>query len=114
MAFAALAATLAAVGSAGAQVIAEPSGQTVVAVSVEGNRHLSSAAVLAYAKTRVGQQYDDTLLKADEQRMLQSGYFESVSAIKTQTDRGIAVTFVVVERASRFLAFVACFLHPFP
>jgi outer membrane protein insertion porin family len=99
IAWAAIAIALSANSQAVAQTAAQPAGQSVVAVTVEGNKNLSSAAVLAYAKTRVGQQYDDALLQADERRMLQSGYFESVSAIKTQTDRGIAVTFAVVERA---------------
>lgn len=100
MAFAVLAATFYAAACAlaqGTQPATGPS-QTVVDVRVEGNKRLSTASVLSYAKTRVGQQYDDALLKADEQRMLQSGYFESVSAIRTQTDEGIVVTFVVVER----------------
>lgn len=71
---------------------------TVINVTVEGNKTLSNAAVLAYAKTRVGQTYDEALLRADEQRMLKSGYFRSVSAVVNRTEKGVGITFVVTEQ----------------
>lgn len=84
--------------SALAQPAAAPADNTVIDVKVEGNKLLSASAVLSYARTRVGQKFDAKLLDADQQRMLQSGYFETVSAVTDQAERGVIVTFVVVER----------------
>ncbi len=70
----------------------------VIEVDIRGNQFLSKAATLSYVKTREGQSYDESLVRADEQRLLKTGRFESVLATKTQTPEGVIVTFVVVER----------------
>ena len=84
--------------SAFAQPTTAPANENVLDVRVSGNKALSTVAVLSYARTRPGQKFDKKLLEDDQQRMLQSGYFESVSAVTDPTDRGIVVTYVVVER----------------
>ncbi len=72
---------------------------TVVAdVHVEGNKRLSREAVLTYVKIRVGEPYDDAIVKADVRRLLESRQFDSAVATRTPTDRGIVVTFSVTER----------------
>ena len=71
---------------------------TVIEVRVEGNQYLSVSAVLANVKLRPGQAYTDQAVRDDEQRLLKTRKFERVEAVKTQTDRGVIVTFRVVER----------------
>ena len=71
---------------------------TVLEVRIEGNRFLSDSAVLAQVKTRPGQPYSDELVRADEQRLLKTRRYDNVIATRTQTDKGIIVTFTVVER----------------
>ncbi len=82
--------------------VAQPAGtaepKTVAKVVVQGNKHMSRQAVLAFVKTRVGELYSDDIVNADKNRMLSSGRFSSVVATKTQTADGIVVTFVLVER----------------
>ncbi|MBN1556459.1 MAG: outer membrane protein assembly factor BamA [Phycisphaerae bacterium] len=71
---------------------------TVVEVRVEGNERLSKNAVLSYVKTRVGTTYDDAIAKADRDRLSASGRFSNVTVTRTPTDKGVIVTFKVVER----------------
>ncbi|HUT59680.1 MAG TPA: outer membrane protein assembly factor BamA [Phycisphaerae bacterium] len=77
---------------------AQDTSDLVVEVKVSGNDRMSTNAILANVKTRAGHTYDDAIVRADERRLLETGRFVSVSVEKTQTDRGVVVTFVVVER----------------
>jgi outer membrane protein insertion porin family len=77
-----------------------PVSTTVVDVRVKGNQRMSDAAVLFHVRTRIGAPYDESVVKADEQRLLETGQFSSVVASKTVTDRGVVVTFTVRERAA--------------
>lgn len=70
----------------------------VLEVKVRGNTRMSINAVLAHVKTRPGYTYDEGTVRADEQHLLDTGKFSTVNAEKTQTDEGIILTFVVVER----------------
>ncbi|MCE5326067.1 MAG: outer membrane protein assembly factor BamA [Planctomycetaceae bacterium] len=70
----------------------------VIDVRVEGNRRMTTEAVLAHVKTRLGQSYSDDLVRSDKQALLDTAQFTSVVATKTQTDRGVIVTFIVQER----------------
>ena len=72
---------------------------TVIEIRLEGNKRMSNNAVLANVKTRVGEAFDAALVKADEQRLLQTRQFSSVMAAKTQTNQGVTVTFQLTERA---------------
>ncbi len=75
---------------------AEP--ETVVEVRVQGNRRLSEAAVLSHVMTRPGSVYDESVVRADEQRLLETDQFTGVLVTKTVTDEGVVVTFTVTER----------------
>lgn len=70
----------------------------VIEVRVQGNKQMTRGAVLLHVKTRPEQGYNETVVRADERRLLQTGRFESVVATRTQTDKGVIVTFTVVER----------------
>ncbi len=70
----------------------------VAEIRIEGNQQMTDAAVLTYVKSRIGERYDEEILRDDERRLLKSGRFESVSASRTYTEQGVVVTFVVVER----------------
>jgi outer membrane protein assembly complex protein YaeT len=76
---------------------AEPP-DVVIEIRLEGNRRMSDNAVLANIRTRVGERFDAALVKADEQRLLQTRQFSSVLATRTQTDKGVIVTFQLTER----------------
>ena len=73
-------------------------GDVVAEVRVRGNARLTAGAVLVDVKTRVGDAYDDAIVRADQQRLLSTGRFESVLVQKLETDAGVIVTFVVRER----------------
>ncbi|KKL57385.1 hypothetical protein LCGC14_2235950, partial [marine sediment metagenome] len=84
------------VGSAQDAPAAAPN--VIVEVRVEGNKFRSVSAVLADVKLHEGQAYSDKAVRADEQRLLKTRRYSQVSAVKTQTDKGVIVTFKVVER----------------
>ncbi len=71
---------------------------TVIEIRVEGNKVLSESAVLANVKTRQGQPYSETIVRDDEQRLLKTQRYNNVVATKTQTDKGVIVTFTVAGR----------------
>ncbi len=71
---------------------------TVIEVRVSGNRRLSRSAVLAGVKTRVGQDFDEEIARADVQRLLDGRRFSAVKVTKIRTPRGVIVTFEVTER----------------
>ena len=82
-------------------VLAAAAGQEpakVIDLRVQGNSRMSAEAVLASVKTRLGQDYDQSVVDDDKQRLLDTGEFKSVVVTKTQTDKGVIVTFVVTER----------------
>jgi len=70
----------------------------VVEVRVEGNQQLPSATILGWVRTRVGASYDESIVKADEKRLLETGRFTNVLATRTYTKEGVIVKFIVVER----------------
>ena len=73
-------------------------GTRVVEVRIRGNKQMSADAVLIYVRTRPGQAFNEQVVKGDERRLLETGRFDSVVATRTQTDKGIVVTFTVAER----------------
>ncbi|HUS48178.1 MAG TPA: outer membrane protein assembly factor BamA [Phycisphaerae bacterium] len=77
---------------------AQAQNETVIEVRVEGNRQMSTEAVLSYVKVRVGQKYDEAAVKADQRRLLDTKRFDNVIVTRTPTDKGVIVTFKVVER----------------
>lgn len=71
----------------------------VAEVRVQGNKQMTANAVLIYVKTRPGQPFNEDVVKADERRLSETGRFESVLVTKTDTDKGVVVTFTVAERS---------------
>ena len=71
----------------------------IIEVRVEGNQALSDQAVLVDVRTRVGDEYDEKVVRADEQRLLRTGRYDSVEVSRTQAADGVVVTFIVRERA---------------
>jgi outer membrane protein insertion porin family len=93
---------VAALASAWASAVAAPreadQAARVVEIRVEGNKQMSANAILIYVRTRPGQVYNEQVVKGDEKRLLETGRFDSVVASRTQTDKGVVVTFAVAER----------------
>ncbi len=83
---------------AGLATAAAEGPDTVVEVRVEGNRRMSTDAILVHIKTRVGQEFDQAVVVADERRLLQTGQFAGVRATRTQIAQGVIVTYIVQER----------------
>jgi outer membrane protein assembly complex protein YaeT len=81
-----------------ASLAESPQAQTVIEVRVEGNVRMSRAAILSLIQTRVGQPYNEEVVKGDERRLLRSRHFTSVVVTRTQLAEDVVVTFTVVER----------------
>ena len=71
---------------------------TISKIIIEGNKTVSDSVVFSHIKSRPGMRYDPQVIRADEQRLLKTGLFETVKATKKQTDKGIVVVFRVTER----------------
>lgn len=94
-----LVATIAAGAGAYAQDDSDaPLNQTILEIRVTGNEQLSDQAVLSNVRSRVGQVYDETVIRADERRLLETGRYTNVVVLRTQTTEGVIVTFEVAER----------------
>ncbi len=76
----------------------DASGELVSEIRVQGNETTSTSAVLTRIRTRVEAPYDETVIREDERRLLNTGRFKSVVATKTSTPKGVIVIFLVVER----------------
>lgn len=83
-------------GSAWAQEA--PAGNSVIEVQIKGFKQVPESAIKVHIQTRVGAVYKEDLVRGDKQRLLKTGQFSSVKATSTTTNKGIIVTFVVVER----------------
>ena len=71
----------------------------IVDIRVEGNAQMSARAVLSHIRLRAGQPYDDALVQADVQRLLQTRRFERVTTQRQADPRGgVVLIFTVVER----------------
>ncbi len=79
---------------------AAPAPVRVADIQVRGNDKMSTSAVLERVKSRVGDVYDEAIAQADVQRLLDSGRFTDVKVEKTVGPAGVALTFVVRERAT--------------
>jgi outer membrane protein insertion porin family len=67
-------------------------------IRVEGNEQMSDNAVLSHVRLRAGQPYDDGLVQADVQRLLQTRRFERVTTERLTESGGVVLLFTVVER----------------
>jgi len=72
---------------------------TVKAVEVKGNKSIGSATVLSRIKTRVGQEYLQSVVSDDLKRLYNTGYFSDVSVDRESYAGGLKVVFFVVEKA---------------
>ena len=93
-----LLAILAAGPLAAQPVSTQPAASIVSEIRVTGNQRSSVNSVLASVKMRSGHVYDEAGLRADEQRLLDTGNYSTVTVRKTQTPQGLDITFEVVER----------------
>ncbi|HIE09781.1 MAG TPA: FtsQ-type POTRA domain-containing protein, partial [Armatimonadetes bacterium] len=69
----------------------------VCEVVVEGNEHISDAAILAVVQTKPGQPFSKERVLADRDSILDMGWFQEVSVRAEPTPKGIRVVFSVVE-----------------
>jgi len=77
---------------------AAPAAPLVVSVDVSGNAHVPSDRILSVVRTKVGQPFDEKLVREDIQAIFDLGYFaDQVPPLIRQRPDGIAVTFRVVE-----------------
>ena len=75
-----------------------PAPNTVFEIQIEGNKQVPDSAIKVHIQTRVGAEYKEEVVRQDKQRLLKTGQFTSVKATSTTTNKGIRVTFAVVER----------------
>ncbi len=72
----------------------------VVAVHIQGNERIDEPRILALIRTRPGQPFDEQIARDDQRRLMETGLFDDVAVLRTPTDEGVVVTFVVRERRS--------------
>lgn len=70
----------------------------VKVVEVKGNKSIGLPTILAKIKTRVGQDYSQTMVSDDLKRLYNTGYFSDVSVDRQDADGGYRVIFIVVEK----------------
>ena len=70
----------------------------VVEIRIRGNDRLSRDAVLEHVRTRVGQNFNERVIREDTERLLRTGQFKYARAEKTQTPKGLVLTFLLAER----------------
>ena len=95
---AALAATALGIVTSLAAAAATQPAALLVEIRVEGNKQTSANAVLSNVKSRLGEPFDETVVKADEKRLLQTGRFATVATRRIRTDKGVVLIFDVTER----------------
>lgn len=79
--------------------IAESSGEMMVkSIDVVGNKAISIATILSKVKTRVGQEYIQTVISDDLKRLYNLGYFSDVRVDRQEQDGGFKVIFYVDEK----------------
>ena len=71
---------------------------TIIEVRIRGNDQVPEAAIRVHLHTRAGAEYDEATVRQDKQRLLKTRNFVRVLATRTQTTKGVVVTFTVTER----------------
>jgi outer membrane protein assembly factor BamA len=70
----------------------------VVSVDVSGNAHVPTDKILSVVRTKVGEPFDERLVREDLQNIFDLGYFsDQVPPLIRQRPDGIAITYRVVE-----------------
>ncbi len=70
----------------------------VKAVDVQGNKTISVAAILSKIKTRVGQEYLQSVISDDLKRLYNTGYFSDVRVDRQDHEGGFKVIFYLQEK----------------
>jgi len=71
----------------------------VKAIEVDGNKTISIATILSKIKTRVGQEYLQTVISDDLKRLYNTGYFSDVRVDRQEHDGGFKVIIYVDEKS---------------
>ncbi|MBI5149387.1 MAG: outer membrane protein assembly factor BamA [Candidatus Omnitrophica bacterium] len=76
-----------------------PVSPTVVkSIDVKGNKAISISAILAKIKTKVGQEYLQSVISDDLKRLYNTGYFSDVRVDRQPMDGGVKVIFYIEEK----------------
>jgi len=78
---------------------ADDDGKTVTAIHVSNNRAISTETILIKIKTRVGDKISQDVINDDLKRLYATEYFTDVSVDVKEEPGGVAVTFIVEEKA---------------
>lgn len=70
----------------------------IKAIEVKGNKTISISAVLAKIKTRVGQEYIQSVISDDLKRLYNTGYFSDVRVDRQEYEGGLKVIFLIEEK----------------
>ncbi len=73
--------------------------KAVKAIEVKGNKTISIATILSKIKTRVGQDYIQSVVSDDIKRLYNTGYFADVRVDREDFEGGIKVVIVVEEKS---------------
>jgi len=76
-----------------------PTPKKVKLIKVEENRAVSTAAILSKIKTKVGDTFSYDVLNDDLKRLYSLGFFTDISIDVSDYKDGLAVTFIVEEKA---------------
>ena len=81
------------------ETISSTQPKTVKAVEIRGNKTIGLAAILAKIKTRVSQEYIQSVISDDLKRIYNMGSFLDVSVDREEYEGGFKVIFFVVEKS---------------
>ena len=84
--------------SAWAQNGGEASRKVVKIIELEGNKTISAATILSKIKTRVGQEYIQSVISDDLKRLYNTGFFSDVRVDRKELDGGFKVIFFLEEK----------------
>jgi len=73
-------------------------GQTVGDIQLQGLQRTRKEVVLYKIKTRVGKPYSAETISADERRLVETGYFNSVTVLAQPLEQGVRVIFNFAEK----------------
>ena len=82
-----------------APVSADTSSTIVKSIEVQGNKTISIATILSKIKTRVGQEYLQTVISDDLKRLYNTGYFSDVRVDRQDYEGGFKVIIYLDEKA---------------
>jgi outer membrane protein insertion porin family len=70
----------------------------IAKIDVTGNERIEKGLVMNAVKTKEGDPYDSDKLREDMKNIYKTGFFSDVQVDVKDTDKGKAITFVVIER----------------